>query len=140
LAVAYVGAVMLGGVFLLEVVFGQSFVGYEDLIVPMSVGQLLLACGLGFTLLLKASKRGDSLLVTRTTAAVATLVFAPLFGAEFGLIGAAWGFVLAQALENAAVIGFSFTRRFGAPRDVTPDDPAAVVVAAEAAQATRTGI
>lgn len=140
LALAYVAAVMLGGVALIELVFGESFAGYEDLVVPMSVGQLLLACGLGFTLLLKASKRGDSLLVTRTTAAVATLAFAPLLGAEFGLMGAAWGFVAASVLENAAVIGFSLSRRMGAPKDEGESEPVEAVVATEAATATRTGL
>jgi O-antigen/teichoic acid export membrane protein len=131
LAFVYVGAVLLGGSGLLGLVFGRDFAGYEDLIVPMSVGQLLLAAGLGYSLLLKAAKRGDSLLITRSTAAVATLAFAPLLGSRYGLIGAAWGFVIASVLENGTVIAFAFSDRFGRLREDAPAAPAAPLAAAD---------
>lgn len=116
LALLYVLAVLLGGGALLEIVFGASFVGYEELIVPMSIGQLVLASALGFSLLLKASRRSDSLLVTRGIAAVGGLALAPLLASRFGLQGAVWGLVIASTLENATVIVFSNSIRFGSPR------------------------
>jgi O-antigen/teichoic acid export membrane protein len=123
----YVAAVWLAGSGLLVVFFGNSFKGFEQLILPMSAGQLLLASGLGFSLLLKATKRGDSLMITRIVAAVACMILVPSLGIAYGLLGAAWGFVLASLLENGTVIGLALTRRFGtkrrAPKTETEPEP-----------------
>ncbi len=116
LASIYILAVLLGGSKILTFVFGGDFGGYEDLIPPMSLGQVVLASGLGFSLYLKAVRRGDSLMGTRLISAGTSLALVPWLGSKYGLIGAAWGFVVSTTLENGAVAAFSLSKRFGTPR------------------------
>jgi O-antigen/teichoic acid export membrane protein len=134
LTTAYVALVWLAGSRLLVLFFGRSFEGFENLILPMSTGQLLLAGGLGFALLLKAAKRGDTLMITRVVSAVASIVLVPWLGLTYGLLGAAWGFVLASLLENGCVVALALTDRFGthrrAGRTIPDPEPIAVPVGA----------
>jgi O-antigen/teichoic acid export membrane protein len=88
----------------LAFLFGQGFVGFRSIIVPIGVGQLLMAPTFGLTLFLKAQQRGRTLLWLVTTNAFLRLTFTVALGSLFALEGAAWGGVIAGALAGVAWI------------------------------------
>jgi O-antigen/teichoic acid export membrane protein len=61
LTTVYVTLVGVLGADLLNIVFGRSFVVYENLILPVAVQQVIAAAGVGFDLLLRAGKRGRAI-------------------------------------------------------------------------------
>jgi len=92
----------------LTFLFGQQFGEFRSIIVPIGLGQLLVAPAFGFTLYLKAAQRGRTLLWLGTLNAVVYLVLSVTLGAAFGLDGAAWG---AVGMGVASVAGLMFVFR-----------------------------
>jgi O-antigen/teichoic acid export membrane protein len=88
----------------LALVFGQKFVEFRSIIVPIGVAQLVAAPWFGFTLFFKAQQRGRTLLWLLTLNAFLFLAFSVSFGSLFGLTGAAWAGAAAGALGGIAWI------------------------------------
>ncbi len=93
--------------------FGPSFRQYGELIVPIAVGQTLLAASLGFLVLLKVRRQGRDLLVAGALAPVGGCVLGITLGFVAGIDGAAWG-IAASALPplvwSARRSGLTFGR------------------------------
>jgi O-antigen/teichoic acid export membrane protein len=89
---------------LLEEVFGPSFTQFGALILPIGVGQILIAGTMGFALLLKAQARGKALLAARVVGSVSSLVFVLSLAATNGVTGAAWGMALAGGVSSLALV------------------------------------
>ena len=96
---------------LLEGVFGPSFTPFGPLILPIGVGQILIAGTIGFALLLKAQARGRALLAARVVGSVSSLVLVLSLAATHGVIGAAWGMALAGGLTSFALVAFALRVR-----------------------------
>jgi O-antigen/teichoic acid export membrane protein len=103
----YLAVAVAFGDQLLERVFGPSFIPFTALILPIGVGQILIAGTMGFDLLLKAQARGRALLAARVVGSVSSLVLVISFAATHGVTGAAWGMALASGLSSLALVAFS---------------------------------
>jgi O-antigen/teichoic acid export membrane protein len=103
----YTLALALGGGAALTFLFGDRFTRFTDLIAPVATGQLLAAVGIGFIILLKASKRGRSLVAAHVISTVGTLIITPILAIRSGVTGAAWGLAIGYGLESVAVIWFA---------------------------------
>jgi O-antigen/teichoic acid export membrane protein len=87
----------------LALVFGREFDEFQSIIVPIGIGQLLIAPALGLTLFLKAQRRGRTLLWLTTLNAVLLLVLSVIFGWYRGVAGAAWATVATAAVGGMAL-------------------------------------
>jgi O-antigen/teichoic acid export membrane protein len=108
LTTMYLVGTGLRGQTFLSFVFGKRFAGYRDLIWPVGATQLLGAINSGFYLFLKASRRGKSVLLSRTFTAVATLSFATGLSIPYHIAGAAWGMCLGMAVGSATTIVLAY--------------------------------
>ena len=88
----------------LGIVFGHEFDDFQSIVVPIGIGQLLLAPSLGLTLFLKAQQRGRTLVWLVTLNAVLLLAFSVVLGSYFGLEGAAWASAIAGAVSGIALM------------------------------------
>jgi hypothetical protein len=70
--------------------FGASFLRFRDLVFPFGVGQLLLAQGLGFGLMLRVARRGRALLACEVAATISMIGLVVVLSAADGVTGAAW--------------------------------------------------
>ena len=98
-------------------IFGAEFVAYENLIVPIVVGQMLIGLGLGFGILLLAARRVRAVaLLTILQAGVMLSLVLPLAAAR-GLEAAAWGIAFAQipSLSLAIVVARRVVRALTLP-------------------------
>jgi Na+-driven multidrug efflux pump len=104
LVVLYLGAI--GGVRdqVLRALFGDAFTSFSYLIIPIGMAQLLYALAVGFALLLRADRRGRSLIVARAIGAGSTLALVWTFAALNGLRGAAWGRAVGAAAGTATMM------------------------------------
>jgi O-antigen/teichoic acid export membrane protein len=100
----YTGLMLFAGPHLLAAVFGDSFEPYHDLVVPMSAGQLALAAGIGFVILLRAEQRGRATLVIGSAALLVTLCSSIFLATKAGIEGAVWGLSLGAAVGAALSI------------------------------------
>jgi O-antigen/teichoic acid export membrane protein len=105
LGAAAVGSTLLGSV------FGDPFRGFGSLIWPVGLGELAVAGTLGFSMLIKAERRGRAILVCRSVGSISALVFAVSLAYVSGIDGAAWGMSLGAALGAAAVAIAANVRR-----------------------------
>jgi O-antigen/teichoic acid export membrane protein len=112
----YLAIAAAAGDQLLEWVFGPSFTPFGALILPIGVGQILIAGTMGFALLLKAQARGKALLAARIVGSVSSLVLVLSLAATHGVTGAAWGMALAGGLSSLALVAYSI--RWVRPRTV----------------------
>jgi O-antigen/teichoic acid export membrane protein len=101
---AYAGLMLLVGPSLLTSLFGADFDPYTGLLVPMSVGQVALAAGLGFGILLKAEQRGGEVLLSGVVFVTASLVASLSLATQDGIEGAVWGLSAGAAVLAALVI------------------------------------
>jgi O-antigen/teichoic acid export membrane protein len=108
LAVGYLLVSLLGGQGLLTFALGRSFGRYGALIWPLGAQQVLAATSGGFYLLLKAARRGKSVLLFRSLISVATIASVSGLAFPFGLIGAAWGMALGTGVGSVCLIIFSW--------------------------------
>ena len=97
-----------GGGAVLAFLFGDKFRHFTNLIVPTAVGQLMAAAGIGFIVLLKASKRGRPLVMAHIISTVGTLIVTPILAIRYGVVGAAWGLAIGYGLESLALILLSW--------------------------------
>ena len=104
---------VLGGWRLLPLLFGPSFLRYRDLMLPVAIGQVFAAAGVGFPLLIKVQQRGRFLLLSRLFVTVAGLGLVAWGAAGYGLEGAVWA-TAAWALLTTLTLGL------GALRDPRP--------------------
>ncbi len=107
LAGAYLAVAAALSGHLLEWVFGTSFRGFEELIIPVGVGQIFAAAAMGFALLLMAQARGKALLVARVVGSVSSLVLAIVLAGTKGVAGAAWGMAAAGGLASLVLVAYS---------------------------------
>jgi O-antigen/teichoic acid export membrane protein len=120
---AYLGIAAVFGDRLLEWVFGPSFDSFGSLILPIGVGQVLIASTIGLALLLKARARGGALLATRVVGSASSLVLVPTLAVTKGIAGAAWGMALASGLSSLALVAYALGGR--ARPSTVPGDGAA---------------
>ena len=88
---------------LLSLVFGDSFDGFGNLVLPIGVAQLIFAVGSGFWLLAKAASRGRALVLARAVGSTTSLVAAATLAGVQGLTGAAWGLALGTGLGSGLI-------------------------------------
>ena len=120
---AYLGIAAVFGDRLLEWVYGPSFDSFGSLILPIGVGQVLIASTIGLALLLKARARGGALLATRVVGSASSLVLVPTLAVTKGIAGAAWGMALASGLSSLALVAYALGGR--ARPSTVPGDGAA---------------
>jgi hypothetical protein len=109
LTVGYVMTAVAGGSQLLGFVFGSSFRGFEPLVWPIGLRELLVAPTLGFPLLLRAQGRGRALLAGQAIASVTTLTLGTTLALRDGVLGAAWGIATGTALGALVMTAFALT-------------------------------
>ena len=103
----YLAVAAIFGDRLLEWVFGPSFNSFGSLILPIGIGQLLIASTIGLPLLLKAQARGGALLAARVFGSASSLVLALALAVTRGITGAAWGMTLASGLSSLVLAAYA---------------------------------
>jgi O-antigen/teichoic acid export membrane protein len=92
---------------LLVWIFGPSFGAFGSLIIPVGVGQLLIAGTIGLALLLKAQARGKALLAARAVGSMSGLILVFALAVTYGITGAAWGLAVGSGLASLALVAYS---------------------------------
>jgi O-antigen/teichoic acid export membrane protein len=95
----------------LTIVFGAAFASFGRLVVPIGVGQLLYAGAIGFSLLLKAERRGRALVGSRILSSVSSLLLLLYLGSRYGVMGASWGLALGTGLGWVSVTVLALRHR-----------------------------
>lgn len=96
---------------LLPVIFGASFSGFERLVLPIALAQIVGASTVGFGLLLRAEGRGRALFACLVAYSAATLSLTTAFAIAWGVVGAAWAGVASAAISCVAIAIATFGRR-----------------------------
>jgi O-antigen/teichoic acid export membrane protein len=102
----YVVLAALGGDTLLVAVFGNAFRGFNGLIIPIAIQQVVMASGGGFDLLLQGGKRGRAIVLLFVATAPLSLGLVAVTAATGTIVTVAWGLVVARlavVLATAAV-------------------------------------
>jgi O-antigen/teichoic acid export membrane protein len=107
LVVMYLAAVGAVRDQVLRAVFGEAFTSFSYLMVPVGIAQLFYALAVGFALLLRADRRGRSLIVGRFIGAGSTLALVWAFAATNGLRGAAWGRALGATVAAGTMVALA---------------------------------
>ncbi len=97
LTVLYFSIVSPAGSWLLQTFFGEAFRPFSSLVIPVGLGQVLWAWAVGMILLLKVTGRGRSIFVSRIIGSAGGLLCTWILALRFGVIGGAWGMVVAPA-------------------------------------------
>jgi O-antigen/teichoic acid export membrane protein len=84
--------------------FGEDFLQFRSIIIPIGVGQLIAAPAFGLSLFLMAAQRGRALFTVNTLNAASYLIFAVVLGVAFGLEGAAWAYAVSSAIGEIALL------------------------------------
>ncbi len=113
-SLAFFSAFFLGGWHLLPLLYGSDFLRYRNLVVPIAIGQTFSAAAVGFSPLIKVQRRGRFLLLVRSAALVLVIGLGAMGAIRYGLIGAAWGAVIASFVSGSMLA-------VGALREPTPD-------------------
>ena len=103
----------------LTIVFGAEFASFAGLVVPIGVNQLLYAGAIGFSLLLKAQRRGRALVASRMLSSVSSLLLVLYLGSRYGVLGASWGLALGSGLRWVSVALLALHHRGGSSEGVT---------------------
>jgi O-antigen/teichoic acid export membrane protein len=85
----------------LSALFGRSFLGFGSLTLPVAVGQIFLAAGVGLVLLLQASRQGSVLLFSRAVGSLLMLGGAWALAHTHGIVGAAWALAIGSLVTTA---------------------------------------
>ena len=127
IALAVVAVYLVGvGVARAEVmglVFGQEFVAFAHLVIPIGVAQLLGGGVLGYTLFLKACSAGRSLFRYQIAFSVLVLGLSVGLAVRYGAEGAAWGYTAACLLAGGIMVVLAYrvgARRADQARTVQP--------------------
>ena len=108
---------------LMAFVFGVEFLGFDRLILPVVIGEVIYAGGLGFFVLLKASGRGRARLVSESVADVSTIGLVWVLASIGGISAAAWGRTAGYASGQVTATMLVLTDkgvRTGRPRRTGP--------------------
>jgi O-antigen/teichoic acid export membrane protein len=121
-ALGYVIVVGVWGNDILSALFGRSFLLFRSLTLPIAVGQVFLAAGVGLVLLLQASRKGSALLVSRAVGALLMLGSAWTFARTHGIVGAAWGLAMGSLVTVVCLYAYAwpFSRATDAPSLAQP--------------------
>jgi O-antigen/teichoic acid export membrane protein len=92
-ALVYAAAVAAYGR-LLPVIFGAAFGQYSDLLLPLTVSQIISAIGTGVHLYLLAAERGRVMLAGTAVAVPLRMGATAVLGAHLGAVGLAWAVVV----------------------------------------------
>lgn len=92
----YVILAGMGGDTLLRGVFGDSFVGFDSLILPIAIQQVVMATGGGFDLLLQGGKRGRAIVLLFMATAPLGLALVGITAAAGTIVTVAWGLVVVR--------------------------------------------
>ncbi len=106
------------GRFLLTFFYGAQFGQYASVAIIMAVSYLIMVCGLGAILKLKATKQTHLLFFVSIVAAVPSTLAVVALTPELGVIGAAYAFAIGMA---SFMIGQVVAARFVARRDQSND-------------------
>lgn len=110
LTAVYVGVLSIGRE-ALPLVFGTGFSGFEYLIVPVGIAQVLLATGAGFPILLTAQGRGRALFIGQSISVAASFAARIGLATAYGLTGLAWGWVIAGGVTTVVALTLAFPAR-----------------------------
>ena len=106
--------------------FGEEFVEFRSILLPIGISQILLAPAFALTMFLKAQQRGRSLFWSVSLYTLFNVTLAVALALLFGLNGAAWAQVAAALLYIAALVAVIRPRSVVAAPGVgssgTPDD------------------
>lgn len=83
--------------------FGNDFVGFAPLILPIAAAQLAQAGTVAYPLLLKVENRGKVLLVGRTIGTLVLITVSWFLVSRYGILGGAWGMSIGAAIGAIAV-------------------------------------
>jgi O-antigen/teichoic acid export membrane protein len=107
LTAGYLVATSVNGSELLAAVFGDDFLKYRELILPVGVHQLVLAAGGGYYLLLKAHRGGKWILLSRTLSSLVTVALVAWMSLRYEILGGAWAIALGASIGTASIIAFA---------------------------------
>lgn len=99
LTASYITLASIAGAGLLTFVFGNGFSGFEELIWPVGVAQLIGAAFIGFPILLKGLQRSRDLFGATLIGSVVTLTMGTWLASTNGIVGAAWGMAIGVATK-----------------------------------------
>jgi O-antigen/teichoic acid export membrane protein len=110
LAVVTVFLLAVGSIpsIVMELVFGREFTPFAHLILPIGVAQLVGGAVLGFNLFLKASSEGRKLVWGQLVYSVGGVALSVALAIPYGVLGAAWGLVLAGVIGAGLIVGLSY--------------------------------
>lgn len=116
-ALGYVVVVGIWGNHILSALFGRSFLLFRSLTLPIAVGQIFLAAGVGLVLLLQASRQGSALLVSRAVGSLLMLGGAWTLARTHSIVGAAWGLAIGSLVTVVCLYAYAwpFSRATDAP-------------------------
>jgi O-antigen/teichoic acid export membrane protein len=117
---AWVGDILSG-------LFGRSFLPFQSLTLPVAVGQIFSAAGVGIILFLQASRQGSALLFSSAAGCLLTLGTVWGLAHTHGIVGAAWGLAIGALVTTASMYAFAlpFSRStdvLGPPHHETQPD------------------
>jgi O-antigen/teichoic acid export membrane protein len=98
---------------ILSHLFGPEFTVFTAIVIPVALGQLLRACSIGFSILLKADRRVHAITICRAVTTGLALVLGPVLAALYGLVPAVWGTELSLVAGSIVTIVLGLM-----PRDV----------------------
>ena len=107
LTTGYLVATSVNGSELLAAIFGDDFLKYRELILPVGVHQLVLAAGGGYYLLLKAHRGGKWILLSRTLSSLVTVALVAWMSLRYEILGGAWAIALGASIGTASIIAFA---------------------------------
>jgi hypothetical protein len=108
---------------LLTAVFGDQFARFQTLVAPIGLGQIALAAGAGFPLLLKAQGRGRALFLSRLAGLLLTLGVSAFLAVTQGLTAVAWGMFATAVITSSMFAAVAlrrkheYTSRFSLPAE-----------------------
>jgi O-antigen/teichoic acid export membrane protein len=108
LTLAYAVLMVVAGERILEALFGGDFHEYGSLALSMSMWQVLLAAGIGFSILLRAERAGRRIVVISAMFAATTFGASTALAEAYGVHGAVWGLSAGAFVGTSLVIWSSF--------------------------------
>jgi O-antigen/teichoic acid export membrane protein len=112
LAMGYLTVALVAGTRILKLFFGPSFQSFDTLTLPVAAAQVFIAVGAGFVLLLQASQRGSSLVISAAVGSGVTLLAAWALARSDGITAAAWGLAAGPFLTCLFLLMFSWPVRY----------------------------
>jgi O-antigen/teichoic acid export membrane protein len=103
--VVYIGVLSLAGKeTILAVAFGHSFEQYANLVIPVALIQATDSASQGFRLLLKAARRGRTIVLMQVFAGCLSLVLVTASASTGGLTAVVWSLAIARVVATTGLI------------------------------------